>query len=91
MNSNNNNNENNNRNMNKDISGNNNKNNNRRMSNNRNNMYKNKMGVTTRIIIGFTIIITTRITTFKRTMTSGLTVVGKRGRQTHGRTHKMFL
>jgi hypothetical protein len=23
-------------------------------------------------------------------MTSGLTVVGKRGRQTHGRTHNMF-
>jgi hypothetical protein len=51
-----------------------------------------KMGVTTRIIVGFTITIstTTRITTLKRTVTSGLTVVGKRGRQTHGRNHKMF-
>jgi hypothetical protein len=77
--------------MNKDISGNNSKNNNRRKSNNRNNMYKNKMGVTTRKIIGFTITsITTRITTLKRTMTSGLTVVVRWGRQTHGRTHKMF-
>jgi hypothetical protein len=47
-----------------------------------------KMGVTPRIIIGFKIIIS--ITTLKITMTSGLTVVGKRGRQTHGRTHKMF-
>jgi hypothetical protein len=26
----------------------------------------------------------------KRTMTSWLTVVGKQGRQTHGRTHNMF-
>jgi hypothetical protein len=49
-----------------------------------------KMGVTTRIIIGFTIIIATRITTLKITMTSGLTVGGIQGRQTRGRTHKMF-
>jgi hypothetical protein len=44
------------------------------------------MGATTRIIIGFTITIsiTTRITTLKITMTSGLTVVGKRGRHTDG-------
>jgi hypothetical protein len=40
------------------------------------------------ITIGFTI--TIRITILKRTLTSGLTVVGKRGRQTHGRTHNMF-
>jgi hypothetical protein len=46
-----------------------------------------KMGIT----IGFTITIsiTTRITILKRIMTSGLTVVGKWGRQTHGRTHNM--
>jgi hypothetical protein len=51
-----------------------------------------EMEATTRIIIGFTITIsiTTRITTLKRTMTYGLTVVGERGRQTHGRTHNMF-
>jgi hypothetical protein len=51
-----------------------------------------KMGVTRTIKIGFTITIsiTTRITTLKITMTSGLTVVGIQGRQTHGRTHKMF-
>jgi hypothetical protein len=46
-----------------------------------------KMGATTRIIIRFT---TTRKTTLKITMTSGLTVVVRRGRQTHGRTYKMF-
>jgi hypothetical protein len=47
------------------------------------------MGVT-RIIIGFTITIsiTIRITTLKITITSGLSV-GKRGRQTRGRTHKI--
>jgi hypothetical protein len=50
------------------------------------------MGITVRIKIGFTITIsiTTRITTLKRTITSGLTVVGKRCRQTHGRTHNVF-
>jgi hypothetical protein len=44
-----------------------------------------KMGVTVRIKIGFTITIsiTIRITILKRTITSGLTVVGKWGRQTH--------
>jgi hypothetical protein len=47
-----------------------------------------KMGITVRITIGFTITIS--ITILKRTMTSGLTVVGKRGRQTHGRTHNML-
>jgi hypothetical protein len=49
-----------------------------------------KMGVTTIIIIRFTITVTTRITTLKITVTSGFTVVGIQGRQTHGRTHKMF-
>jgi hypothetical protein len=51
-----------------------------------------KMGITMRITIGFkiTISITIRITILKRTMTYGLTVVGKQGRQTHGRTHNMF-
>jgi hypothetical protein len=45
------------------------------------------MGITIRITIGFTIktSITTRITTLKRTVTSGLSIVGKRGRQTCGR------
>jgi hypothetical protein len=47
-----------------------------------------KIGITVRITIGFTI--TIRITIFQRTMTSGLTVFGKRGRQTHGWTHNMF-
>jgi hypothetical protein len=49
-----------------------------------------KMGI--RITIGFTITIsiTIQITTLKTTMTSGLTVVGKRGRQTHEQSHKMF-
>jgi hypothetical protein len=44
-----------------------------------------KMGITMRITIEFTITIsiTIRITILKRTMTSGLTVVGNRGRQTH--------
>jgi hypothetical protein len=41
-----------------------------------------KMGITMRITI--------RITILKRKMSSGLTVVGKQGRQTHGRTHTMF-
>jgi hypothetical protein len=51
-----------------------------------------KMGITVRITIGFTITvsITIRITILKRTMTSGLTVVGKQGRQTHRRTINMF-
>jgi hypothetical protein len=51
-----------------------------------------KMVITMRITIGFkiTISITIRITILKRTMTSGLTVVGKQGRQTHGRAHTMF-
>jgi hypothetical protein len=48
-----------------------------------------KMGITVRITI--TKSITIRITILKRTMTSGLTVVGKRGRQTHGRTHNIVL
>jgi hypothetical protein len=50
-----------------------------------------KMGITMRITIGFkiTISITIRITILKRIVTSGLTVVGKQGRQTHGRTHNM--
>jgi hypothetical protein len=50
------------------------------------------MGITIRITIGFTITIsiTIRITILKRTMTSGLTVAGKRGRHTHGRIHNMF-
>jgi hypothetical protein len=47
-----------------------------------------KMGMTVRITTGFTITIS--ITILKRTMPSGLTFVGKRGRQTHGRTHNMF-
>jgi hypothetical protein len=52
-----------------------------------------KMGITVRITIGFTITIsiTIQITILKRTKTSGLTVVGKQGRQTHGRTHNMLL
>jgi hypothetical protein len=51
-----------------------------------------KMGITVRITIGFTIAIsiTIRIIILKRPMTSGLTVVGKRGRPTHGRTHNML-
>jgi hypothetical protein len=51
-----------------------------------------KMGITMRITIAFkmTISITIRITILKRTMTSWLTVVGKQGRQTHGRTHNTF-
>jgi hypothetical protein len=51
-----------------------------------------KMGITVIIKIGFTITIsiTIRITILKSTITSGLTVVGKRDRQTHGRTHNMF-
>jgi hypothetical protein len=51
-----------------------------------------KMEITVIIKIGFTITtsITIRITILKRTITSGLTVVGKRGRQTHGRTHNKF-
>jgi hypothetical protein len=51
-----------------------------------------KMGITISVTIGLTITIsaTIRITTLKETMTSGPTVVGKRGRQTHGRAHKMF-
>jgi hypothetical protein len=50
------------------------------------------MEITVRIKMGFkiTISITTRITILKRTITSELTVVGKRGGQTHGRTHNMF-
>jgi hypothetical protein len=48
----------------------------------------NKMRITVRIKIGFTITIS--ITILRRTITSGLTVVGKRGRQTHGWTHNMF-
>jgi hypothetical protein len=41
-----------------------------------------KMGITIRITVGFTITIsiTIQITTLKRTVTSGLTVVGKRAR-----------
>jgi hypothetical protein len=51
-----------------------------------------KTGITMRMAIGFkiTISITIRITILKGTMTSELTVVGKRGRQTHGWTHNMF-
>jgi hypothetical protein len=51
-----------------------------------------KIRITVRITIGFTITIsiTIRITILKRTMTSGLTVVGKQDRQTHGRTRNMF-
>jgi hypothetical protein len=51
-----------------------------------------RMGIAVRITIGFTITIsiTIRITTFKRTMTSGLTVVGKQGRQTHRLTRNVF-
>jgi hypothetical protein len=51
-----------------------------------------KMGITMRITVGFTVTIniTIRITILKRTMTFRLTVVGKRGRQTRGRTHNMF-
>jgi hypothetical protein len=51
-----------------------------------------KMGITVIIKIGFTITIsiTIQITILKRTITSSLTVVGKRGRQTHGRTHNIF-
>jgi hypothetical protein len=50
------------------------------------------MGIIMGMTIGFTITIsiTIRIPILKRIMTSGLTVVGKRGRQTHGRTHNMF-
>jgi hypothetical protein len=47
-----------------------------------------KMGITVIIKIGLTITIS--ITILKRTITSWLTVVGKRGRHTHGRTHNMF-
>jgi hypothetical protein len=48
--------------------------------------------ITMRITVGFTmtISISIQITTLKRTVTSGLTVIGKQGRQTHGRTHNMF-
>jgi hypothetical protein len=51
-----------------------------------------KMGITVRITIGFTITIsiTIRIIILKRTMTSGLTSVGKWGRHTHRWIHNML-
>jgi hypothetical protein len=50
------------------------------------------MGITVIIKIEFTITIsiTIQITILKRTITSRLTGFGKRGRQTHGRTHNIF-
>jgi hypothetical protein len=70
----------NNRNNNKDITGNNNKIKNRR----KNNMMRIKIGITINIATGFIITISTiQITKLKRTITSGLNVVGKWGRQTN--------
>jgi hypothetical protein len=47
-----------------------------------------KMGI--RITIGLTKTINVTITTINGTITSGPTLLGQRGRQTHGRAHKLF-